>query len=74
MDQLQIGTPTLFKRKVFNKVSYKEKTIGFDDTDISDQLLKNNFKIGILDVYCNQANGNNFKDISKNLNFTEIQI
>lgn len=60
-----IGTPTLFKRKVFNKVSYKEKTIGFDDTDISDQLLKNKFKIGILDVYCNQANGNNFKDISK---------
>lgn len=60
-----IGTPTIFKRKVFNKIKYNINTQGCDDTDISDQLKKNNFKIGVLDIYCNQINENKLIDIKK---------
>ena len=60
-----IGTPTIFNRKIFEKVSYNIKTIGFDDTDISEQILAHNYQIGILGVNCDQANGNNYFDIKK---------
>ena len=59
-----IGTPTLFKKKVYKFVNYNINTVGCDDTDISEQLLNNNYNIGIIDVFCDQANRNNFKDIS----------
>lgn len=58
-----IGTPTIFSRKIFEKVSYNIKTIGFDDTDISEQILVHNYQIGILDVNCDQANGNKYLDV-----------
>lgn len=55
-----IGTPTIFKRKVFKKVGYKKNSIGCDDTNISDQLLSKNFNIGVLNMFSNQPNNNNF--------------
>tara|TARA_B100000886_G_scaffold339950_1_gene307101 strand:+ start:2154 stop:2972 length:819 start_codon:yes stop_codon:yes gene_type:complete len=64
-DAKVIGTPTIFKRNTFDKVSYNIETIGFDDTDISEQLLVNDFKIGVLSINCDQANNNSYKDILK---------
>lgn len=60
-----IGTPTLFFRKVFKKITYKENSIGCDDTDISYQLIKKGFKIGILGFVCDQANNNHLIDVKK---------
>lgn len=60
-----IGTPTIFKKNIFKKVSYNFNTIGFDDTDISEQILLNKYKIGVLDVNCDQANGNTYSDIKR---------
>lgn len=60
-----IGTPTIFKKKLFKKVSYKKNTIGYDDTDISKQLIENGFKIGVLNCYCNQVNNNQYNDVYK---------
>ena len=59
-----IGTPTIFKKYLFKHVQYKSKYDGCDDTWISNQLLKKNFKIGVLNVTCDQANENSFKDLS----------
>tara|TARA_A100000164_G_scaffold381973_1_gene436946 strand:- start:197 stop:1024 length:828 start_codon:yes stop_codon:yes gene_type:complete len=64
-DSKVIGTPTLFKRNVFEKIKYNADTIGCDDTDISEQLNKNKYKIGVINVYCNQANNNKLVDIEK---------
>ena len=36
-----IGTPTFFKKKVFDHIQYDPNTIGCDDTDISEKLIKN---------------------------------
>ncbi len=60
-----IGTPTYFKRKVFDNIQYDSKSIGCDDTDISEKLIQNNFKIGVLENYCDQINENNFNDVKK---------
>lgn len=60
-----IGTPTIFKREVFDRINYNLNTQGCDDTDISEQLKKNNYKIGIIDIYCNQTNENKLSDIKK---------
>jgi glycosyltransferase involved in cell wall biosynthesis len=60
-----IGTPTIFKKYLFNHVQYKSKFDGCDDTWISDQLLKKKFTIGVLNVKCDQANDNCYTDISK---------
>lgn len=60
-----IGTPTFFKKKVFDHIQYDPNTIGCDDTDISEKLIKKNFKIGVLEIYSDQINDNNFEDIKK---------
>lgn len=60
-----IGTPTFFKKEVFDYISYDPDTIGCDDTDISEKLIKNNFKFGVLGTYVDQINQNNFEDIKK---------
>ena len=60
-----LGTPTYFKRKVFDIIKYDSKTIGCDDTDISKKLIQKNYKIGVLENYCDQINENNFNDVKK---------
>ena len=64
-----IGTPTIFKREVFDRVKYNLNTEGCDDTDISEQLKENQYKIGVINVYCNQANENKLIDIRKKFQF-----
>ena len=59
-----IGTPTIFNKNIFRKISYNKNTYGCDDTDISEQLISNNFKIGTFNIICNQVNHNNLKNIS----------
>lgn len=59
-----IGTPTIFNKNIFRKIRYNKNTFGCDDTDISEQLINNNFKIGTFNFACNQVNRNNFKNIS----------
>lgn len=58
-----IGTPTIFNKNIFRKISYNKNTYGCDDTDISEQLISNNFKIGTFNIVCNQVNLNNLKNI-----------
>ena len=60
-----IGTPTIFKRKIFQYVSYDENTIGCDDTYISNELIMKGYNLGVVDVVCDQANFNNLEDIKK---------
>jgi len=59
-----IGTPTIFNKNIFKKIKYNNKTFGCDDTDISEQMMYNNFKIGILNIVCDQGNQNFLKNIS----------
>lgn len=58
-----IGTPTIFKKKIFTKINYQTSIEGCDDTIISRDLLKNKFKIGVLQVFCNEVNNNSFYHI-----------
>ena len=60
-----IGTPTLFKKKLFRHIQYNINLDGCDDTYISEELLKKGFKIGVLNVFCHQANDNKLNDIYK---------
>ena len=60
-----IGTPTFFKKEIFDHIQYDPNTIGCDDTDISEKLIKNNFKFGVLGTFADQINQNNFDDIKK---------
>lgn len=59
-----IGTPTIFNKNIFKKIKYNNKTFGCDDTDISEQLINNNFKIGTFNIVCDQGNQNILKNIS----------
>lgn len=63
-----VGTPTIFKREIFQHIGYEENTIGCDDTDISNKLIKSGYNLGVIDTVCDQANFNNFEDIKKKFN------
>ncbi len=57
-----IGTPTLYKKNLFKKVSYKITPLVCDDTYISEQLIRKKFKLGVLNLVIDQINNNKFKD------------
>lgn len=67
-----IGTPTIFDKNIFKKIKYHINTCGCDDTDISEQLINNHYKIGTLNIKCNQGNRNNFKNIFDKFNLYGI--
>ena len=57
-----IGTPTLYKKKLFKLVKYRTFPLVCDDTDISAQIIKKKYKIGVLDLTIDQTNNNSFQD------------
>ena len=57
--------PTIFKKKIFTKIQYRKFIRGSDDTLISRDLIKKKFKLGMLNIVCNEVNNNSFFDIKK---------
>ena len=55
--------PTIFKKKIFTKIQYRKFIRGSDDTLISRDLIKKKFKLGMLNIVCNEVNNNSFFDI-----------
>lgn len=58
-----IGTPTLYRAEVFNRVQYNEKAGACDDTDIGLQLKRNGFRLGVVPVTVCDLNGLSARDI-----------
>jgi glycosyltransferase involved in cell wall biosynthesis len=52
-----IGTPTLYKREIFEKIKYNELAGACDDTDICMQMRREKFLFGIVPVMVYDQNG-----------------
>jgi glycosyltransferase involved in cell wall biosynthesis len=54
-----VGTPSLYRREVFEAASFDDKLHSADDTDVSEQLLRAGYRLGLVPLLVQEFGGAN---------------